>query len=91
MPDEQFALERTDFRNDSENRKRRRTEDLLERPSTASPQTEVYVNHNSVQYFRILELDREKIDNFSYQVTGLEHGLSDMRENMKILWRKSNE
>ncbi len=25
------------------------------------------------------------------QITGVEHGLSDIRENMKILWQKSKE
>ena len=50
-PAEQFALERSDSRNKSENGKRRRTEDLLERQSRASPQPEVSVDQNLVQYF----------------------------------------
>ncbi len=31
------------------------------------------------------------MDNLSDQVTGVEHGLNDIRENIKIFWRKSNE
>ncbi len=46
---------------------------------------------NLVQYFRGLELVSDKMDKLSDQVTGVEHGLSDIRGNMKILWRKSNE
>ena len=88
---EQFALERSDSRNESENGKRRRTEDLLERQSRASPQPEVSVDQNLVQYFRGLELVSEKMDNLGYQLTGVEHGMNDLRGNMKILWRKSNE
>jgi hypothetical protein len=85
MPTEQFALERSDSRNESENGKRRRTEDLLERPPRASPQPEVSVDQNLVHYFRGLELVSEKMDNLSGQVTGVEHGLNDIRGNMKIL------
>ncbi len=91
MPAEQFALERSDSRNESENGKRRRTEDLLERLPRTSPQPEASVDQNLVQYFRGLELVSEKMDNLSDQVTGVEHGLNDIRVNMKLLWRKSNE
>jgi hypothetical protein len=91
MPAEQFALERSDSRNESETGKRRRTEDLLERPSRASPQPEVSVDQNLVQYFRGLEIVSDKMDNLGDQLTGVEHGMSDIRGNMKILWRKSNE
>jgi hypothetical protein len=83
MPAEQFALERSDSRDESENGKRRRTEDLLERPPKASPQPEASVNQNLVQYFRGLELVSEKIDNLSGQVTGIEHGLNDERRKRK--------
>ena len=31
------------------------------------------------------------MDNLGDQLTGVEHGMSDIRGNMKILWRKSNE
>ncbi len=31
------------------------------------------------------------MDNLGDQFTGVEHGLNDLRENMKMLWRKSNE
>jgi len=51
-PAEQFALERSDSRNESENGKRRRTEDLPERPSRASPQPEISVDQNLAQYFK---------------------------------------
>jgi hypothetical protein len=44
-----------------------------------------------VQYFRGLELVSEKMDNLGDQLTGVEHGMNDLRGNMKILWRKSNE
>jgi hypothetical protein len=91
MPAEKFALERSDSRNESENGKRRRTEDLLERPSRASPQPEVSVDQNLVQHFRGLELVSDKMDNLSDQVTVVEHGLNEKKGNMKILWRKSNE
>ncbi len=64
---------------------------MLERPSRASPQPEVFVDQNLVEYFRGLELVSDKMDNLSDQVTGVEHGLNDIRENMKILWRKANE
>ncbi len=52
MPAEQFALDRSASRNESENGKRRRNEDLLERPSRASPQPEDSVDQNLVQYCR---------------------------------------
>jgi hypothetical protein len=65
--------------------------DLLKRPSTAPPQPEVSVDQNLAQYCRGLELVSEKMDNLSDQVTGVEHGLSNIRRNMKILLRKSNE
>ncbi len=38
-----------------------------------------------------MELISDKVDNLGDQITGMEHGLSDIRGNMKILWRKSNE
>ncbi len=64
---------------------------MLERPSRASPQPEVFVDQNLVQYFRGLELVSDKMDNLSDQVIVVEHGLNDIRGNMKILWRKANE